>query len=154
MTPLSVVLENNETLGTQIDHTIKASQRLTNLYNALYKTLGQLKSIDRNSDHFVFLFPSTNLLDEMIFIKNKDRSVKKMIKVLSSREEWVKKVLLNLNSSYAYDMKITKRLWEAGYEDASKGYYILMKTHKNVLSNALNLSDDNITIAKKRKKQI
>jgi len=91
-------LENNITLSMQIEATIKASQRLSNLQDAIYSNL-----------------------DYLVGIEYKDTNNKKLL--LSSKKD-INQTAIELDSSYAYDRAIVGLLDNnktlKNYETSSK----------------------------------
>ncbi len=131
--------ESNRTIGAQLFDTIEASERLTNLYRAIYDTLRQFTGADISETKKATLFPSGETLDRLIFSKSKKPSVDDIIRVISASDTdpaslpaQIREQILDLDSSYAYDMKIMDTLIKAGYPNACKGYYTQIKSRTDL----------------------
>ncbi len=95
-------------LSSQIEETINESQRLKNLYNAIYTNLNHLKGSIKPKEIEEYLFHIPEYLE---------------YKTLS--EKSYKQIYLN--SGYDYDIEIVKALIDAKYSKEAKEYYKLMK---------------------------
>jgi len=125
-----------------ITKTIKASERLTNLYNQINKILNEFVGVSNNPN---ILFPPKETLDNIVFQNSPKPSIDDIAKViypnnpnipsayakvpkkLQQIHKQIKEHILHLNSSYDYDWRIMQTLIQAGYINAFKGYYTQTK---------------------------
>ena len=102
------VMPLNINLSSQIEETINESQRLTNLYNAIYNNLNHLKSSIKPTEIEEYLFHIPQYLE---------------YKTIS--EKSYKQIYLN--SGHDYDIEIVKALISSKYSKEAEEYYKLMK---------------------------
>ena len=125
-------IQFNKSLATNINQTINASERLSNLKRHINQIFSQFIGVEKKSNTLLSTYKG---LDHYIFDKSTKPSINDIAKALNpatSKDPFVQRHLLNLYSSYDYDFKIMQTLLKNGHSNAFKGYYT-QSQYRNML---------------------
>ena len=125
-------IQFNQSLATNIHNTIQSSERLSNLNRYIKKILEQFIGVEKKSNSLLSTYKG---LDYYIFQKSTNPSINNIIQALNpktSKNPTIQQRLLNLYSSYDYDLKIMQTLLKDGHTKAFKGYYT-QSQYRNML---------------------
>ncbi|MCK5855692.1 MAG: DUF3160 domain-containing protein, partial [Sulfurovaceae bacterium] len=125
-------IQFNQSLATNIHNTIQSSERLSNLNRYIKKILEQFIGVEKKSNSLLSTYKG---LDYYIFQKSTNPSINNIIQALNpktSKNPTIQQRLLNLYSSYDYDLKIMQTLLKDGHTNAFKGYYT-QSQYRNML---------------------
>jgi len=116
-------IQFNRPLAQNIQQTINASERLSNLDRHIKQILSQFIGVEKKSNTLLSTYKG---LDYYIFKQSRNPSINDIAKALNpktSKSPLIQQHLLNLYSSYDYDFKIMQTLLKNGHLNAFKGYY-------------------------------
>jgi len=125
-------IQFNQTLAQNIHTTIQSSERLTNLYKHIKAIQEQFIGVEKKSNGLLATYKN---LDYYILKKSKTPSIDAIAKELNPKTSTmpiIQQHLLNLYSSYDYDLKIMQTLLKNGHTNAFKGYYT-QSQYRNML---------------------